>query len=801
MKINIKRLTIILVLNTFILGNTFPAFFYAVAEKNHNCNISNSDLLYDESKYLHVYPTPDEANKKGGYWLISEAVTDLLRNRWKEGKRGVYIHRGVYTDWVTIDRGIEDIVDIVGEDRENVIINLNFTSSAFHLGENAYNVYLHNLTVLNSGNRTTDAGFVIHAHKVKNSIKIYNCTVKNCSRGFYFETGKGIIIENCTIMGCDYGMEFHLLSSDNQILNCECRYPKDHSLVVKSHDNIFSDCCIISDDIVGSSIDISGNNNIFQHCNITTNPQNSSVRGIYIHGDNNKIIFCNISYFSLQGIFIEGGDSNEIINCKITHCKDTGIELKGLSSSLPIKNNRIIDDCFIARNRKVGISLTWTDNTLIESNRIKYNGKTRHKYWNKAEQECGLLIYDTSCTGNVIKNNIFLNPDVPDIVCYSFKNSFEGNWYDDWNELKNKTICKRRGYPIEPRIDCISIFCNYDPHPNSSNKSAPPPVVQIIYPAGGECFKDNFINITWNAYVPGYGHQDITIETSIFYREWNIGGNYGEWILINRTNVKGGISTYQWNITGIKEGFYQINVTASYVGEGIDPCRSCIIQPFSIYSKGPKISKVVITDIDINSTEYIRDDDVVTIEVTICGNELDENSIYADLSELGGGEEEKPEKYTESGLYVWRIENANVNEANNFAYVIVKANDITGEARNVGYSQVERKDTQKPEKCEILKPSHGIYINNKKILPKLLGWSVVIGDITVEVTAEDKESGIEKIEFYSRGYLLGYIDVKEEREVYEWEWTESEIGLFYARAYDKAGNYKDSKMIFIIKIG
>ncbi len=797
MKIHTTRVITILILSAFVFGNIYPIFSYANAERNYNCNISDSNLLYDEELYLHVYPTEEEAKQNNGYWLIYTAVADLLRNRWDEGKRGVYIHEGTYTDWVTINRGMNETMDIVGEDRENVVINLNYVSSAFHLGENASNIFIHNLTIMHSGSRTTDAGFIIHARKVKNSIRIYNCTVKSCHRGFYFETGQGVSVENCTIVGCDIGMDFYPSASYNQITHCEFRYAY-RNLVVTSFYNNFSDCHIISDNFAAQSIKISGGHNIFQNCNIITNPKNSSYNGIYITGDNNKIISCNISYFSYQGIFIYGGDSNELIGCTIIHCNDTGIELKGLSSSLPIKNNKIID-CFIANNSKVGISLTWTNSTLIEGNRIKYNGKIRQPWPNKGEQECGLLIYDITCKDNVIKNNTFLNPDVPEIMCYSFKNTFEGNWYDDWNELKNKTTCKKKGYPIEPRIGCVSLYGNYDPEPNSSYNPPPKPVVEVVNPVGGECFKDD-INITWNAYVPGHVYEDVTMEINISYRKWNKDGNYGEWILINSTEVRSGISSYLWNANGLS-GFYQINVTANYVGEGIDPCRSCITRPFSIYKNGPKISKIVITDIDINSTDYIRDNDAVIIEVTICGNELHEENISADLSELGGGGEEKPEKYTESGLYVWRIEDANVNEAKDFAYVIVKASDITGEAKNVGYSQIQKRDTQEPEKCEILKPSNGIYISNKKILPKLLRWSIVIGDVTVEVSAEDKESGIGKIEFYSGGYLLDSITVTEEREIYEWEWTDSQMGFFHARAYDKAGNYKDSRMIFVIKVG
>ena len=90
---------------------------------------------------------------------------------------------------------------------------------------------------------------------------------------------------------------------------------------------------------------------------------------------------------------------------------------------------------------------------------------------------------------------------------------------------------------------------------------------------------------------------------------------------------------------------------------------------------------------------------------------------------------------------------------------------------------------------EITKPEKGLYINNKKILPRFLESVLIICDIEIEVDAYDEQTYIEKVEFYINEELM-------ETDIgwpYRYEWKRDRIRLFHSFlikvvAYDLAGN-------------
>ena len=90
-----------------------------------------------------------------------------------------------------------------------------------------------------------------------------------------------------------------------------------------------------------------------------------------------------------------------------------------------------------------------------------------------------------------------------------------------------------------------------------------------------------------------------------------------------------------------------------------------------------------------------------------------------------------------------------------------------------------------------------IYINDKIKRQRLLGMSIIIGDITIEVDAKDNNgSGIAKVDFYINGKLKG----NDTTEPYNYTWTKDRLRVFHlftikVVAYDKAGNKVESKMI------
>ena len=82
--------------------------------------------------------------------------------------------------------------------------------------------------------------------------------------------------------------------------------------------------------------------------------------------------------------------------------------------------------------------------------------------------------------------------------------------------------------------------------------------------------------------------------------------------------------------------------------------------------------------------------------------------------------------------------------------------------------------------------SRHIYLFGKEYkFPLKMPW--IIGKVIIEVTAEDNQSGLEKVEFYVNNKLK-YTD---HNPPYSWTWSERSFGKVYnikVKAYDRTGN-------------
>jgi hypothetical protein len=99
-------------------------------------------------------------------------------------------------------------------------------------------------------------------------------------------------------------------------------------------------------------------------------------------------------------------------------------------------------------------------------------------------------------------------------------------------------------------------------------------------------------------------------------------------------------------------------------------------------------------------------------------------------------------------------------------------------------------------KVSILKPKEGyLYIGDREIIPTLLGNTVIIGAITIEVDGYQ----LEKIEFYVDDELR-YVD---EESPYQWLWDEFAVGrhTLTVVAHDKNTNLiQDERDIIIFNM-
>ncbi|KAA0006814.1 MAG: hypothetical protein FE045_01875 [Thermoplasmata archaeon] len=115
-----------------------------------------------------------------------------------------------------------------------------------------------------------------------------------------------------------------------------------------------------------------------------------------------------------------------------------------------------------------------------------------------------------------------------------------------------------------------------------------------------------------------------------------------------------------------------------------------------------------------------------------------------------------------------------------------------------GNEEEQKTKTIKIDKAKptvtITKPKMGyLYIEDREIMPTVLGNTIIIGKITIYVDASNHESGISKVEFYIDNILQESVT----QQPYAWQWNYLAIGthLIKVIAYDNAGNYASDEIV------
>jgi len=110
----------------------------------------------------------------------------------------------------------------------------------------------------------------------------------------------------------------------------------------------------------------------------------------------------------------------------------------------------------------------------------------------------------------------------------------------------------------------------------------------------------------------------------------------------------------------------------------------------------------------------------------------------------------------------------------------------------------ENQDTTPPA-VHVEKPQGGLYVFDRKIVPLSSNATVIFGDITIEIVADDHETGIDKTEIRIDGNLKNASG----EEHFYWLWNETAIGRhsLTVTAFDNAGNRRDrEREVFILNI-
>ncbi|RLF26467.1 MAG: hypothetical protein DRN01_04665 [Thermoplasmata archaeon] len=188
------------------------------------------------------------------------------------------------------------------------------------------------------------------------------------------------------------------------------------------------------------------------------------------------------------------------------------------------------------------------------------------------------------------------------------------------------------------------------------------------------------------------------------------------------------------------------------------------------------------TTINLQGTEgengWYRSNIQITLDAFDDGSGV--NKIYY---KVDNGEQQvytHPVTLTEEGVHTltyWSVDNAGNEEQHHTVTLKIDKHDPT---------------------VHITKPDESyVYINDFKKRQSFFGWTLIIGDITVEAFSEDSLSGINKVEFYLDG--VSRSTITGEQQDYRWRCTESMlfVHLIMVKAYDNAGNTEDSE-IFIV---
>jgi len=128
----------------------------------------------------------------------------------------------------------------------------------------------------------------------------------------------------------------------------------------------------------------------------------------------------------------------------------------------------------------------------------------------------------------------------------------------------------------------------------------------------------------------------------------------------------------------------------------------------------------------------------------------------------------------------------------------VKAKDEHGDESEWSNLLIDIKKDSVPPLVKISKPERALYFFDKKIRNFILSSRIplIIGKITIEANATDEESGINRVEFYVNGRIMG----KDTSDpfTYLWRWRRPRIFhiiVLKVVAYDNEGNTAIDKMI------
>lgn len=137
-----------------------------------------------------------------------------------------------------------------------------------------------------------------------------------------------------------------------------------------------------------------------------------------------------------------------------------------------------------------------------------------------------------------------------------------------------------------------------------------------------------------------------------------------------------------------------------------------------------------------------------------------------------------------------------LNHEIQYYWKIIARDDKGASTEGPIWSFTTKEKTNIAPTIKILKPNKGLYIFNKKILPRCILLTKIIGSITIEVNALDEDSGIEKVEFYINNKIVE----TDTTYPYSYFWANGFLKIFHIYfikviAYDLDGKTSTDRVI------
>jgi parallel beta-helix repeat protein len=211
----------------------------------------------------------------------------------------VFVYNGIYYENVVVNK----VIDLIGESKENVIVDGGGSSSTKSVVVSAGGVNMSNFTMTNgnryglwlesSGNKIADC--IIYSNTERAGIMLYK------------SQGSNNEIRDCTIYGNKYGVWFYSGAAGNNVIDCVCHDNADYGFYFNSPNNNIINCTAYNESRAVYVKSSSGTG--IMNCDIYDNSD-----GIYATSSPNANIVNTDCYDNSKGIYLSSSSDSNITN-------------------------------------------------------------------------------------------------------------------------------------------------------------------------------------------------------------------------------------------------------------------------------------------------------------------------------------------------------------------------------------------------------------------------------------------------------------------------------------------------------